>query len=139
MVRARDASDAQVKRLQGVASKVQERLTSTIKTASKAESEESKSSKTKITILQRSNADVTSKWQKEKHAREEQVIQIENLQREIRRIQQQMTKAVRDREVMSKKVRSGEEQKTRVCARSERRGFARGAKQRPDKDARNWK
>ena len=110
-MRARDSSDAEAKRLQGVASKVQERLTSTLKTASKAESEESKSSKTKITILQRSNADVTSKWQKEKHLREEQVIQIENLQREIRRIQQQMTKAMRDREVMSKKVRSGKKRR----------------------------
>ena len=81
----RDVSGAEVKRLQGVASKLQDKLMSTIKITSKAESEESKSSKTKITILQRNNADMTSKWQKEKHLREEQVIQIENLQREIRR------------------------------------------------------
>ncbi|GMH79153.1 hypothetical protein TrST_g6968 [Triparma strigata] len=109
-IKARDSADSEVKRLGAVAKQMQARLSTTLSNKSKADAEESKTTQSKIAVLQRNNADITSRWQKEKHLKEEQVIQIENLQREIRRIQQQMSKAVRDREAMSKKLLEREQQ-----------------------------
>ncbi|GMH73896.1 hypothetical protein TL16_g06314 [Triparma laevis f. inornata] len=109
-IKTRDNSDSEVKRLGVVAKQQMQKLSMTLNNKSKAEAEESKTTTSKITILQRSVQDMTSRWQKEKHVKEDQVLQIENLQREIRRIQQQMSKAVRDREAMSKKLMEREQQ-----------------------------
>jgi hypothetical protein len=85
-------------------------LNTLLASKAKADLAMTNSSKEKIQSLQKSHADITLRWQKEKSAREEQTAMIENLEREVRRLQQQMSKAVKDREAISKRLLEKEQQ-----------------------------
>ena len=109
-LKGRDKSDSELRRIQESHGKLKSRLDTLLATKAKADLASSNSVKSKIQILQKSHADVSARWQKEKNLREEQQIEVGNLEREIRRLQQQMSKAVKDRENISKKLLEREQQ-----------------------------
>jgi len=101
--KAKERSENQMHSLKRENERVQERLKQSAETRSKTHDE-----KRAMEVLRKSNAEMTTRWQKEKAKREEQVQDLENVQNELKQLQQKLRKVQREGEEFERKMQEKE-------------------------------
>lgn len=104
LAKAKERSESQMMSLKRENKRVQDRLAS----ASEARSKASDESRT-MAVLQKSNAEVTERLQKERALKDQKAADLENCKKELHRAQQQLQKSVRNMDNLSKDVMAKEQ------------------------------
>jgi len=91
LAKAKERSEEQLSSLKRDHGRIQERLKSSSNDRAKAQDE----ART-LTVLKQSNAQMTTRWQKEKQQHEKALVELEAHQNDSKRIQQQLSKATRE-------------------------------------------
>jgi len=90
LAKAKQRADQQLSSLKRDHVRIQERLQAGTEARTKSHDE----ART-MTVLRKNNNEVTARWQREKELRDEAVNDLENCQKELKRVQQQLSKANR--------------------------------------------
>jgi len=91
LAKAKERSEEQLSSLKRDHGRIQDRLKSSSESRAKAQDE----ART-LTVLKQSNAQMTTRWQKEKQLHDKAVGELETHQNDAKRIQQQLSKATRE-------------------------------------------
>jgi kinesin family protein C2/C3 len=102
--KTKDRLEEELSLLKKEHSKVQMRLSTLISARSGKENEAKKSQENKLDMFRKNNADLTTRYMKEKTMRESQALQIDKCERELRKVSGLLAKAQKDRDTLSKKV-----------------------------------
>ncbi len=109
LARAKKKSEEQLASLKRDNTRIQQRL----KSSSEARSKTVDEGRT-LAVLKQSNAQMTSRWQKEKDMHEKAVADLEETRTESKKLQTQLSKAKREIERLSKLISEKEEQQDRL-------------------------
>lgn len=109
LARAKKKSEEQLSSLKRDNTRIQQRL----KSSSEARSKTVDEGRT-LAVLKQSNAQMTSRWQKEKDMHEKAVADLEETRTDSKKLQTQLSKAKREIERLSKLISEKEEQQDRL-------------------------
>uniref|UniRef100_A0A7S2GTT1 Kinesin motor domain-containing protein n=1 Tax=Helicotheca tamesis TaxID=374047 RepID=A0A7S2GTT1_9STRA len=109
--KAKERSETQMHSLKRENDRVQERLRQSSESRSKSIDE-----KRTMEVLRKSNAEMTTRWQKEKVKREEQVQELENVQNELKKVQQKLRKVQREGDEFERKMKEKENEINKLNA-----------------------
>mmetsp|Transcript_60552 Transcript_60552/g.179470 ORF Transcript_60552/g.179470 Transcript_60552/m.179470 type:complete len:1620 (-) Transcript_60552:166-5025(-) len=104
LAKAKERSEQQMMSLKRENKRVQDR----VKSASEARSKASDESRA-LAVLQKSNAEMAERWQKEKNLRDQKAADLENCKKELHHAQQQLQKSVRNQENLGKDISTKEQ------------------------------
>lgn len=99
LAKAKKRKDEQLDELKKSHERIQDRLSKSQESRSKVSQEESRA----LAVLRKNNVEVAARYQKEKSLREENTVELERLQQELRHHQHQLAALNRDKENASNK------------------------------------
>jgi len=104
LAKAKEKAEEQAAAMKRDHARIQERLQASAESRAKSHDE----TRT-LAVLRKSNQDMTARWQKEKSLRDQALVELDNNQKELKRLQTQIVKAQRERDNVSKKLLEKEE------------------------------